>query len=399
MAAGDHTRTRAAPDTAALVETYRAADGAFFFSTGRHTLTARGVGRRIDAREGTRDAAGIAGRMAAALRGSTASGRPIAVGAIPFRTDAPCALHIPAAATWCPATPLPHAGPPQAPRHFEVVAEPPPAQYERGVRTVLARMAAGELDKVVLARSALLTAEAPVEVRRLLRNLLSCDPHAYVFALGLPGTGPHVRTLVGSSPELLVSRRGRTVVAGPLAGSAARGADAAQDRERARALLTSAKERYEHALVVEAVAAALRPYCAALTVPAGPSLARTRAMWHLSSRVSGQLDDPGTSSLALAMALHPTPAVCGTPTGVAQETIAEIEGDLRGYYAGAVGWCDAEGDGEWALAIRCAEIRHHAVRLFAGAGIVPASQPAAELAETSAKFRTMLRALETDAGL
>ncbi|MFJ8825267.1 chorismate-binding protein [Streptomyces sp. NPDC102467] len=97
--------------------------------------------------------------------------------------------------------------------------------------------------------------------------------------------------------------------------------------------------------------------------------------------------------------MHPTPAVCGKPAGVARKVITEVEGDLRGYYAGAVGWCDADGDGEWALAIRCAEVQHHAVRLFAGAGIVPGSRPAAELAETSAKFRTMLRALETDVGL
>jgi len=116
-------------------------------------------------------------------------------------------------------------------------------------------------------------------------------------------------------------------------------------------------------------------------------------MWHLSSPISGRLADPSVSALALAEALHPTPAVCGTPLPAARGAIAEIEGIDRGYYSGLVGWCDAAGDGEWAVTLRSAEVSDATVRLFAGAGVVAGSDPDAELAETGAKFRTLLRAI------
>ncbi|MEV1025754.1 SDR family oxidoreductase [Streptomyces sp. NPDC050264] len=195
MAAGHHTRTKHAPDTpdtAVLLEHHRAGDGACF-SSGRHTLSATGIRTRVDADEGTRDAAGIAGRVATTLRQYTGAGRPLVVGALPLRTDSPCAPHLPAAATWDPAAPLTRAPPPPAPRPFKVVAEHPPEEYMRAMRKVLARMAAGGLDKVVLARSALLSAEAPLEARRLLRNLLTADPHAGRLqprTAGVP-PGPH----------------------------------------------------------------------------------------------------------------------------------------------------------------------------------------------------------------
>nr|BFE82385.1 hypothetical protein GCM10020093_049860 [Planobispora longispora] len=212
------------------------------------------------------------------------------------------------------------------------------------------------------------------------------------FAAPLPGG----RTLIGASPELLVSRRGRTVISNPLAGSAARSADPAEDRRRAAALAASAKDLHEHRLVVEAVADALAPYCADLDVPNGPELTSTETMWHLSTRVTGVLRDPDTPVLALAAALHPTPAVCGTPRLRARRAIEELEPFDRGFYTGLVGWTDAAGDGEWAVTIRCAEAAGRMLRLYAGAGIVPGSDPDKELAETSAKFRTMLRALGVD---
>jgi isochorismate synthase len=172
-----------------------------------------------------------------------------------------------------------------------------------------------------------------------------------------------------------------------------RSGDPVEDRARARRLVASAKNLHEHALVVEAVADTLAPYCQLLHVPRRPSLVQTDSMWHLGTEITGALRVPEASSLELAMALHPTPAVCGAPRAEATAMIAELEGFDRGYFGGCVGHCDERGDGEWAVTIRCAEARGDALRLFAGAGIIAASVPDDELAETAAKLRTMSRAL------
>jgi isochorismate synthase len=200
---------------------------------------------------------------------------------------------------------------------------------------------------------------------------------------------------------MLLSRTGQTVVCNPLAGSMPRHADPERDRLAAEELVASAKDREEHRVVIDAVVEALRPFCRTLTVPAAPSVLSTSAVWHLSTRITGELVDPGISSLRLACALHPTPAVCGRPVDRAKATIAELEPFDRGFYAGAIGWCDADGDGQWVVAIRCAEIAEpvpgpgtaSTMTLYSGAGIMPASRPDLELAETSAKFRTLLRAM------
>jgi isochorismate synthase len=178
-----------------------------------------------------------------------------------------------------------------------------------------------------------------------------------------------------------------------MAGSVPRHPDPAQDAQRAAGLLRSAKDRDEHAVVADAVGAALAPLCSVLDVPAGPELYRTATMWHLASRVRGRLIDPSLGSLSLVAALHPTPAVCGTPAEAARQEIARLEALPRGFYSGAVGWQDASGDGEWAVTIRCGEVQGDTVRMWAGAGVVAASDPEAELAETTAKCATMLDAL------
>ncbi|MDG4862980.1 chorismate-binding protein, partial [Streptomyces sp. T-3] len=196
--------------------------------------------------------------------------------------------------------------------------------------------------------------------------------------------------------ELLVSRLGGRLVANPLAGSTPRSADLAEDVRRAAALLESAKDLHEHAVVVDAVREALAPYCTDLEVPERPTLVRTAAMWHLSTTVTGTVAQPSTSALELAYALHPTPAVCGTPTGLAREVIAELEPFDRGLYTGMVGWGDANGDGEWVVTIRCAEAEERSLRLYAGAGVVADSSPQAETAETGAKFGTFLHAVGVD---
>ncbi|MGA9870976.1 MAG: chorismate-binding protein, partial [Rhodococcus sp. (in: high G+C Gram-positive bacteria)] len=202
--------------------------------------------------------------------------------------------------------------------------------------------------------------------------------------------------LAGSSPEVLVRTVGRRVTCHPLAGSAPRFTDEQCDRESGLALEASAKDAREHAFVVDAIRSALEPFCATLDVPTQPALTRTPQLWHLGTPISGELSDDRTSSLELAVALHPTPAVCGTPTDLAYKEIDELEG-ARGFYGGAIGWCDRSGDGEWMVAIRCAETQSNSNTLvaYAGGGIVAESDPESELQETITKFGTMLSALGT----
>ncbi|MEV0582821.1 isochorismate synthase [Nonomuraea sp. NPDC050310] len=349
---------------------YEHARSVLFASPGG-TLLTRGAAARV-----TGELAELAERPPEEL------GSGLAAGAIGF--DGAAHLLVPATATW--SGPLRPAPPPPPSARWWTRPVPHPSAYTRAVRLALAELEAGELTKVVLARTLELRSDEPVEPIEVVRPLLG---HGYSFAVPLPGG----RTLAGASPELLVSRRGRQVLSNPLAGSAARSDDPAVDSARAAALLESAKDLHEHRLVVEAVAERLAPFCTELEVPGRPGLTATRTMWHLSTPVSGTLRDPAPSSLALAAALHPTPAVCGTPQPAARRLIATLEPFDRGFYGGLVGWCDAAGDGEWAVAIRCAEIGEHTVRLYAGAGIVPGSVPEHELAETTGKFRTMLGAL------
>jgi len=277
-----------------------------------------------------------------------------------------------------------------------ITARPSRADYADSVADAVERIRAGELGKVVLARSLDLTG-GQVDATAILAGLARRDPHGYTYALDLPPTASGTqRRLVGASPELLVARTGRRVVARPVAGSAARSPDPDEDVRRGAALLASAKDLAEHAFVVDAVVASLTPYCRDLRAPTRPTLVGTATMWHLLTEVSGELVDPSTTSLALALALHPTPAVCGTPTAAAHVAIGELETFDRDFYAGVVGWCDAAGDGEWAVALRCAELRTDTIRLYSGAGIVAGSDPASEVEETSAKFRTMLDAMGLD---
>lgn len=266
--------------------------------------------------------------------------------------------------------------------------------YTDAVAAALKKFAPAGLQKVVLARSRSAALQEPLDITELLARLIRQNPAACVFAAPLPGE----RTLVGASPELLIRRSGTLALSNPLAGSVPRCADPVVDAANAQSLLHSAKDLYEHAIVVDMVAGVMGGLCSGLVVPAGPELVRTDSMWHLSTKVHGRLRDPETTSLDLAFALHPTPAVCGWPTQMACELIAELEETSRGFYAGAVGWTDAAGDGEWAVSIRCAEVSNDDVRVHAGAGIVPGSDPELELAETEAKFRTILAGLGVNQG-
>jgi isochorismate synthase len=372
-----------------LVREYR--PGSFFLATPERSLLAGGVLDTV----AEPDPDELATLVTKLLADSDA---PLAVGALPFDPTVSPHVVLPATARW---SGPPVGGPAGArwsvpPTGCVVEPVPSPAEYERCVEAAVAQLRTGPLRKVVLARALRIALEHPIEVRALLANLVSDNTHGYTYAVDLPSRDGSRRTLVGASPELLVSRVGPRVVANPIAGTLARSAEPAEDRRNAEALLASAKDQAEHTVVVDAVVDALRPFCRRLDVAAAPELVGTPAVWHLSTRVTGELADLGVSALRLAAALHPTPAICGTPPDAARATIAALEPFDRGFYAGAVGWCDASGDGQWAVAIRCAEVHDHTMRLFSGAGIMPDSQPHLELAETSAKFRTLLHAMGLD---
>jgi len=263
----------------------------------------------------------------------------------------------------------------------------PGPRWEQAVADAVAAIKAGGLRKVVLARDVFATAEEPLDARVLLRRLAGRYPDCFTFACD---------GMIGATPELLVRRAGNQVSALVLGGTLPRGADPAQDQALGEELLASAKNNEEHAYAVDSIREALGPLCQALDVEARPSLLKFPNLQHLGTQVRGTLADGQTprSALALAAAVHPPAAVCGTPPGVALELIRDLEHMDRERYAGPVGWVDADGNGEWGIALRCGQLSGRTARLFAGCGIVAGSEPAAELAETLVKLQPMRGALE-----
>jgi menaquinone-specific isochorismate synthase len=257
-------------------------------------------------------------------------------------------------------------------------------EWEQAVGEAVRRITHSALRKVVLARDLHASAENQIDVRVLLRRLAAWYPGCYTFACD---------GLVGATPELLISKDGWEVSSLVLAGTAPRGASPEQDSDLARALLGSAKENEEHEYAAVSLRDTLSPLCAAMYVTPRPELIRLPNVQHLGTRVRGTLAAV-KSALTLVAAVHPTAAVGGTPTGAAVEAIRELESMDRERYAGPVGWIDADGNGEWGIALRCAQLSGRRARLFAGCGIVAGSDPAAELAETETKFRPMRTALE-----
>lgn len=265
------------------------------------------------------------------------------------------------------------------PRHAG--ASVPDVRWLEAVATAVDRIEDGEVDKVVLARDVGVWAEEPFDVRVLARRLHRRFPGCATFAID---------GFVGASPELFVERTGRHLTSTSLAGTAARSDDPEEDERLGKELLASDKDQREHALLVDEVASAFRARGMEPAHGATPHLLRLDNVQHLATRFVAELaeDDPATA-LELADWLHPTPAVGGVPTGRALELIEELEGLDRGRYAGPVGWVDANGDGQWAIALRCAEVQGARARLFAGGGIVAGSLPEAELEETRIKLRAM----------
>jgi menaquinone-specific isochorismate synthase len=251
-------------------------------------------------------------------------------------------------------------------------------QWMSVVADAVARISAGDLEKVVLARDLVATAAGPIDVRWPLGRLAETYPMCWTF---------HVDGMFGATPEMLVRRERGLVTSRVLAGTIRRTGDDERDLALAATLARSSKDLEEHEYAVRSVADALEPHCSSMNVPEAPFVLHLPNVMHLATDVAGVVHDAATvSSLQLAEALHPSAAVGGTPTTVATGLITEIEGMDRDRYAGPVGWMDASGDGEWGIALRSARLEGHTVRLFAGCGIVADSDPAAELAEAQAKF-------------
>jgi menaquinone-specific isochorismate synthase len=255
--------------------------------------------------------------------------------------------------------------------------------YVRAVESALGHLRAGELSKVVLARSMVGQLPDGADLRVLLAELATGYPDTWTFA---------VDGLIGSSPETLVTANQGSVTARVLAGSAPRGSDPAADLEAAAALATSSKDLDEHQFALRSLLKSLAPHARNVTSSEQPFTLKLPNLWHLASDVEGDLTD-GASSLDLIAALHPTAAVAGTPTDKALSLIAELEPFDRGRYAGPVGWVGADGDGEWAIALRSAQVDEDGtITAYAGAGIVAESDPEKELAETRMKFRPVIDA-------
>ncbi len=262
------------------------------------------------------------------------------------------------------------------------------ADWTRVVADAVARIAAGDVAKVVLARDLEVRTEQPLDVRWPLQRLAADYPECRTFS---------VDGLFGATPEVLVRLEAGVATSRVLAGTIRRSGDAGRDVQQATSLARSSKDLEEHEYAVRSVAEALAPHCDAVDVPDSPFVLHLANVMHLATDVRATVAD-GASSLALVASLHPSAAVCGTPTSAAMQVIRELEGLDRGRYAGPVGWTGADGDGEWGIALRCAQVDAddpRRLRLFAGCGIVAGSQPQEELAESSAKLVPVRDALQS----
>ena len=252
------------------------------------------------------------------------------------------------------------------------------------VAEAVERIAAGDLEKVVLASDLIASTDEPLDVRWPLHRLADQYEMCWTF---------HVDGLFGATPEMLVRRERGLVTSRVLAGTIRRTGDDERDLALAATLARSSKDLEEHEYAVRSVADALEPHCSSMNVPEAPFVLHLPNVMHLATDVNGVVHDLA-SSLQLAESLHPSAAVGGTPTAAATALIHELEGMPRDRYAGPVGWMDASGDGEWGIALRSAMVTDSGVRLFAGCGIVASSDPEAELAESQAKFVPVRDALE-----
>jgi menaquinone-specific isochorismate synthase len=389
-----------------------AGNSGFAWRSGHHELVGLGVAARVPLDTGPGRLAKAGAEVAALLDGIGLDGErgapgPVAVGALPFADQAQGELVVPEllvrrgpdGVVWCvtvrpegaPPTDLPLPVPLADGRlsPLTLLAVQDRRWWRQAVERALAAIEAGSVGKVVLARELLVEAERPFSRAALLAALAGVVGSGEGAAGGLLYA---MDGLVGASPELLVRREGRAASSCPLAGTAPRGATPAEEAALLARLTASAKDADEHRFVVEAVAEALAEVSDDVQVQRR-EVVSLATVTHLATRIEAKLREPVPSALDLVALLHPTPAVAGTPTAAALDLIAELEPFQRGRYGGPVGWVDAAGDGEWAVALRGAELSGRRARLLAGAGIVPGSEPGAEWAETEAKLAAMLAVL------
>ncbi|MFM6963439.1 MAG: isochorismate synthase MenF [Micrococcales bacterium] len=255
--------------------------------------------------------------------------------------------------------------------------------FAEAVKKAVSKIASGEFEKVVLARDLHASVEKDFDLRPALQKFAHRYPTCWTYS---------VEGLFGASPELLVRVSHKQVSARVLAGTAARGTDPDVDFAISSALASSPKNLSEHSFAVASLVDQLKTFCSAVDADTEPFSLQLPNLWHLASDVHGVLNDDA-SALDLAAVLHPTAAVAGTPTSTALGVIAELEPFDRGRYAGPVGWIGADGDGEWAIALRGALLQNGLITAYAGCGIVAESDPASELEETELKFRPIREAL------
>ena len=325
---------------------------------------------------------------------------PIALGALPFLPDSPADLVVPAVLVgkdpsgraWI--TRIDGADDELAPS-----AEPTPVAATWAIRPgvdvdhYLAAVVAdrdavrdGRMDKAVIARPIHVESDRPIDVHAVLHRLKATFGSSHRFSID---------GFIGASPELLVAVEGDVVSSFPLAGTTRTTGDPELDAKLAAELQASPKNRIEHHAAIEMVRDTLLPFCSYLDWAPEPEIVKVANVPHLGSRAEGMLSRPAATVIELVRALQPTPAVGGYPRDAAIDLITDVEGFERGVYGGAVGWCDANGDGRWAVSLRCAELTadRRSARLVAGGGIVADSEPLAELAENQAKFQAMLSAI------
>ena len=258
---------------------------------------------------------------------------------------------------------------------------PPEVWRDEKITEIKEHIKNGSVKKVVLARELVLSAETDFQISDILEKLSIQNKSSMIF---------NIDGFLGASPELLIKRSGNSIMSHPLAGTAPKFHDADSDQTSRQKLLDSTKDAYEHKVTIEWLLNELLPFCSYVDADPEPKIVSLKHVHHLGTEVAGQLSTPPCSILELVNALHPTPAVGGDPQTEALAIIKRVEGIDRRRYAGPVGWVAADGDGEFAVGIRSAEVKANTARLFAGVGLVEDSDPQSELEETEAKFKTML---------
>ncbi len=387
-------RTRALARTVDL-DAFAGPDGMLFVRDGVG-LAGRGVAARVTVED-------VAGALAAIETtdevGEPGCG-PVAFGALPFLPGSPAEMVLPAVVVgrgpdghrWvteidgaeADLTPAP--SPRAAAAEFAVRPLTPVAAYLEAVDAARRAVRNGDLDKVVIARDVLVSSSEPLDEYAIALRLRASFGSSYRY---------RVDGLLGASPELLVARHRDICRSHPLAGTAPRRGDPATDARAANELLASVKNQLEHRVVIDAVHDTLLPYCSYLDWEPEPSLLAVANVVHLATLVEGRFSSPPPNVVDLVRLLSPTPALGGHPRDAALAMIEQLEHSPRGRYGGAVGWVDAAGNGTWAVTIRGAELSADrlSARLFAGGGIVAASEPYAELEETQSKLQAMLSAI------